>query len=605
MTLVAWLFAGCGKKTYVTNNYYEPDDRDAAAEQPPVDVPDAQAPDAQAPDAQAPDAQVPPDEGDASTDDAGAPPPDGSGEPVPLAEGAPLVNATPNELELDVFGTFDNSYWFVVSEEEVARMNEQYGGGGPIIFFGNDYGDIYTPGGTSDEPTFADHVLVTTTANKTADFGKMQVNLVGESTGRPWTESSLPNVKIDTNEFVQKNRLGGYEHIRFNNAVVGSIFREKYALDFYRALGYPAPLASYGWVSSSVWGPDVRVPYVVTEAYKRNFCKQREDYFGGECPNMWEFAGDFGFGAFDSPDACQFSECDSTRVDEFEERVMSTPEGDGYKAALAEFLDWDRFHEFQCLSWIFATGDDALHNTNNFVLVERPDGMFQLLPYSVDISFGQDWYADVPLAGQSSLARGCQSETQCWADTIATCENMLAAFIDADPVSRLDDLYQDLETAGMLRPGDDNRYEDMRAYLERRIEELPIELEENREGPNNNTCEPPLVMCGDYCELPEYCYVCDDDGGGPIVDGPIIDGPIGQPEPRPLFAAGANLVAPIPVPVDSDAGAADIGLADPIAPLPPPGEPVEPGDDGGLDPGPEPEPVPCLPRIEHYAAEAG
>lgn len=583
MLLASWLLPSCDE-TYVTNNYYELD-KDAGSDPPPVQVPDAETP--SEPDASADDGGG---GGVPVTDDGGAPAADdGAAEPVPLEPGAPMVNSTPGQLELDVFGRYDNKYWFVVSDDEVARMNERYGGGGPIIFFGNAYGDIYTPGGKADEPTFADHLLVTTSAGKTADYGKLQVNLVGESTGRPWTASSLPNIKVDTNEFVQKVRLGGFEHIRFNNAVVGSIFREKYTLDFYRALGYPAPQAGYAWVSSSVWGPDVAVPYVVVEAYKRSFCKQRADYFGGECPNMWEFAGDFGFGAFDSPDSCQFSECNSTRIGDFEDRVLSTPEGDGYKAALAEFLDWDRFHEFQCLSWLFATGDDALHNTNNFVLVERADGMFQLLPYSVDISFGQDWYRSVPLAGQSILARGCQSDTECWADTVATCEDLLAAFVEADPVTRLDTLYDDLEQAEMLRAGDDRRYQEMRSYLERRLEELPVELDDAREGPYNNYCDPPAVMCGNYCELPEYCYLCDDDGGGPI---------IGVPGPRPLPA----LVAPgAPAPALDAGGAADIGIADPIPlppPEPPPGEPVEPGD-GGVDPGPGA----CLPYIELYGVE--
>src|SRR5690606_19246195 len=67
-------------------------------------------------------------EGDAASGDAASG--DAATGPVPFEEGAPVVNATPAELSLDVFGTFDNSYWFVVSAEEVERMNERYGGGG-------------------------------------------------------------------------------------------------------------------------------------------------------------------------------------------------------------------------------------------------------------------------------------------------------------------------------------------------------------------------------------------------------------------------------------------------------------------------------------------
>ena len=115
------------------------------------------------------------------------------------------------------------------------------------------------------------------------------------------------------------------------------------------------------------------VPYVVVEAYKPQFCKLREAELGGGCVNMWEFYGDIGSGMLGFEDSCQFSECDSTRGLEFEEAVAYTPQGEGFKEALSEWLDWDAFHRFQCLSWILETGDDALHNMNNVLLVERVD----------------------------------------------------------------------------------------------------------------------------------------------------------------------------------------------------------------------------------------
>ncbi len=283
---------------------------------------------------------------------------------------------------------------------------------------------------------------------------------------------------------------------------------------------------------------------------------------------MWEFPGDFGGDRFSDPETCQYDECDATKINELDTAVATTAQGPGYKAALSQWLDWDRFHQFQCLSWIFATGDDALHNTNNLVVVERPDGMFQLLPYSVDISFGQDWYRYVALAGQNSLARGCQADAECWADTVATCETLLNEFVVQDPVKRLDDLYAELQTAGMLRSGDDERYQDMRGYIEERLIDLPLELEASREDPYAVFCQEGQIMCGDYCELPQYCYLCNDDGEGP------------RPEPMP---------------------AADVGIA-----LPDPGpgpdpepEPIPEGDGGVV----EPEPNPCLPKIEYYGVK--
>ncbi len=530
---------------------------------------------------------LPPDAGvlDGGILDAGGSTDAGSGDGGPAdagSEDAGLEDAggdggiTPGELELDLFGTFHNTFNFVVSDEQRTRMNEPYVGGGPIFVFDNPYGDIYTPGGAEGGKTYVDYLFVTNPDGDTANFGKTEVKLVGQSTGRAWTESTLPNLRVDTNEFIKGHKLDGYEHIRFNNGVVSSIFREKFTLDFYRELGYPAPMAGYAWVQSPVWGAEAKIPYGVVEVYKRPFCKRREDYFGGECSNMWEFAGDFGQGQFSSPEACQFNECESSRVMELDELVLSTPPGAGFKDALADYWDWDAFHEFQCLSWIFATGDDVLHNTNNFVLVERADGKFQHLPYSVDISFGQDWYRYVELVGRSSVARGCQADPQCWADTVATCDVLLDAFEAADPVGRLDTLYSELGAAGMLRNGDDRRYEDMRAYIEERLVDMPAELDAVREDPYVGGCPTDQIMCGNYCAYPWECHLCEEGGGGG-------------------YGGGLGELLPI------DWAAEPNGANDAIIVEPPPVS--EPRGDAGAPP-PEGdagvEPNPCLPYYDVY-----
>jgi hypothetical protein len=524
---------GCGTKNYYETEYIFPSQGQAGSSTGPVE------------DAGVPSETATPDAGDAA--DAGPEPPDG----------LPPVTTEPGALAVDVLGAVGNRYYFVVSEEQLGRMNERYLGGG---FPGAVYGDIYTPGGGGGDATFVDRLLVSTPgeAPQTADYGKVQVKLVGESTGRPWTTTSLPNFKLDTDEFIEKNRIGGVKHFRLNNAIVGSIFREKLTLDLYAKLGYPAPRASYAWVQSSVWGPDIEVPYIVVESYKPAFCTQRESALNGGCVNMWEFAGDLGYGQLGLAESCQFSECDATRAVEFEELAVDTPPGDGFKAALADWLDWDAFHRFQCLSWILATGDDVLHNSNNFVMMERSDGKFQHLPYSIDISLGQEWYPEVTLAGGSLLARGCQSDPQCWDDMILVCDDLVAAFIAANPIAMLDENYALLSQQGMLRDGDEERYRTLSSYLARRIEELPEELDENRAGPPIDIfCDYPFVQCGDVCLLPEECFVC-------------------EPEPEPGSPP-------------ADAGPLDREAADIAIPLPDPGGPI-------IDPPPQE----CVPFVEEY-----
>ncbi len=473
----------------------------------------------------------------------------GVADPYP---GAPTANTTVADHELDLFGTMGNRFWFAVSDEQLAQMNSQYGGGvGPIFLDAPANGDLYSPGGGSSA-NYVDHLWITSAGEggKTADYGKVQVKLVGQSTGRPWNEQSIPNMNVDSNEFVKKQRIDGFEHLRFANAQVGSIFRERLTLELYDKLGYPAPLSQYVWVTSNVWGSDISVPYILVERYKRDFCERESDLLGGGCVNMWEFVGDVAQGdmgggpiplkvggdgadigiglpgvinsVFDDPNNCQIDECQNSRVKELEELLIQTEQGEGFKAATADYVDWPSFHRFQCLSWVLATGDDALHNQNNVVLVERSDGKFQYLPYSIDISLGQDWYPYVSLPGQNVLARGCQADESCWADLIAECEDVIEDLEAAKPIEMLEALHDQLDAAGMLRDGDEGRYEFLRNWFETRLEELPIELEANREAPM--ICDYGQVDCGGYCDYAENC------GSGCVP-------PVGKPgEPMPVDA---------------------------------------------------------------------
>jgi hypothetical protein len=438
-----------------------------------------------------------------------------AGEPSladPRYPGAPVANTSVAELELDIFDTVGNRYWFGVSEPQRLRMNNERNGA--------QGGGFYTPDNSS-VATYVDHLWVTTTGEqpRTADFGKVQVRVVGQSTGRDWNKSNIPNFNVDADEFVKGQRIDGYEHVRFGNGQVSNIFRERLKSELYRLLHYPAPRTTFAWVSSNVWGADVSIPYTLIERYKRSFCDRRSEELGGGCKNMWEFVGDFGGldhggplppqelpSIFDDPSNCQIEECDSSRVKELEALLVETPPGEGFKAATADYVDWPMFHRFQCLSYVFSTGDDALHNSNNVVLVERADGKFQYLPYSIDISLGQDWYPYEPLTGRNVLALGCQADKSCWADTMAECEAVIDELVALEPRKLLKEVYEELDEHGMLRPGDRTHYEFLDIWLTQKLEGLPEDLERYRE-PSSAGCGKGEVDCGGYCDLPENCPV--------------------------------------------------------------------------------------------------
>lgn len=517
------------------------DDQEVASLMASIPTPDATVPEASLPTA-TPDAEVigdgdgdsnttPVGDGDADRPDSGAP-----GEDVdPIVIGGLTVNASvEDQADLDLFGTAGHRFWMEVNQTQLERMNSGEGGGGGW------YGDIYTPGSAA---TYADHVVVEDAQTRTvADYGKMEIKLVGESTMRQWTTSTIPNVRIDTDEFQADVEIGDFEHIRLNNSLVGSIFREHLAHRIYRELGYPALRSSYAFLGSSVWGEDVWVPMTLIEVYKRHFCKDNADLIGGgeTCPNMWEFAGDVGNGGYwgmmqggaaqaliaqgdagygladagiDYPpanlpaNACQVKECDNSRMDEFVYVLNGTPADVGFKDALDPYISWDHFHRFQCLSWILWTGDDMLHNSNNNLIIEREDGKFVWAPYSVDISAGQDWYINTPLTGGSSIPWGCQHDPECWADTIAACETLIDQFDDLNPELMVDETVELLDSLGMMRDGDDERAEMLREWFVTRQLGLSEELERYRYLPDGSgNCPNDLQLCNDEtCGTPEEC----------------------------------------------------------------------------------------------------
>lgn len=469
-----------------------------------------------------------PDAGDANTGDSGSEPTDPDDGGSPFGGLAPNVAAA--DLDLDLFGAAGHHIWLEVSDEQRELMNAGTD---------NYNEDPYAPG---DSATFADHLIVQdVTSSSVADYGKTDLHLVGESTARAFDRAHIPNFRIDTNHFQPGLRIDGFEHIRLNNAQVGSIFREQLAHRIFNALDYPALRSSFAFVGTNVWGPDVWVPMTLIEVYKQKFCEDNAAALGGACLNMWEFAGDLGQGggfpggpgfpidlvqqaaaggdiiidpgpipgpgAQLPPDACQIEECDNQRLDELASVLTYTYRGSGFKDALDPFIEWDRFHQFQCLNWMLWVGDDPIHNSNNNLIIEREDGKLIWAPYSVDISMGQSWYVNVPLTGSSSIASGCQLDPECWADTIATCEDLIQRFDDLNPEEMLDQTIQELTDLGMMREGDEDRADEIRAWLVNRQEVLSTELEAYRYLPDaDGICPNDLMLCLDNtCGTPEQC----------------------------------------------------------------------------------------------------
>jgi hypothetical protein len=512
------LLAGCGGDAADRDPGDRPDDSGRSPDDP-ADDGGRQRDDASAGDGDATTAD-PDGGGDAGTDPPGSEPDAG-----PVTVGPLTTDTDPQtqNQELDLFGAPGHRFYIEVNEAQLARMNEDSaymeGAGGPPP-------DLYQPGGSggapdfpapdgagapAGAPTYANHVLVEdAVSGHVADYGKVEVKLVGASTARLWTPTTIPNLSIDANQFEMGKKIGTFEHLRLNNSQVGSIFREYIANRVFRELGYPTARASYAFVGSNVWGADVWIPMTLMEVYKFRFCNDNLAALGGDCLNIWEFDGDIatGDGGVIPTDWCQVRMCDNTRLEQLQTALAANPGGPGFKAALDPYVAWDRFHQFQCLNWMLWIGDDPIHDAKNHLVIERDDGRLVWAPYSIDISAGQEWFRYTTLTGVGNpLASFCQREPSCWADTIAACEQLIMGFDALNPERIVDETVELLTDLEMMRDGDVARAAELRQWYVSRQAELAAELERYRYQPDyDGNCPSGYDMCNDGgCGTPTQC----------------------------------------------------------------------------------------------------
>jgi hypothetical protein len=393
------------------------------------------------------------------------------GTPCAPSQWPPCVTTTPDALDFGLFETPGTRIWLDVSAAEREAMN--FG----VRPEGNPRGaeDVYTlpDDGVADpevwagdgSATFADRVVVGVPGAGGADFGKVEVRLVGTTTRRPLSPDALPSLRFDTDEFQPDLRIGGVEHFRLNNGVKGGLLREHLAARLHRVLGYPAQRTTFGFLGTTVHGPDLWIPMVVSEVYRGAFCKDSAALIGGTCADLWKFDGDLGYDGRSAPVPeadCVTGACDRAALDAFGDAIRAAPEGPGLRAALAPYLDWPMFHRFRCLGVAVGSVDDALRNMgNNTVVVRRvEDGRFVFLPYSIDWSA----FGDTSLFGNIELDLKCQADPECEAEARETCLDVADELEALQPEALVDEAMATLRAHGMVRPGDEERAVELAAF---------------------------------------------------------------------------------------------------------------------------------------------
>lgn len=404
-------------------------------------------------------------------------------------------------LAIDLFGMDGHQFYIEVHPEQrdVGDMqicNQKFG-------FPN---GVYTLEGDSADalcPNWAYNIRIipagqTSSSVVCADTGKVELDLVGQSSWRPW--SDIPNFKVDTGEFLDQAFLTDKRRFRLNNGQADSgIPREAITLRVWKAMGYPAPESSFARTQSNVWdteyGEGTWAAHVLREQYDKRFFETHLP----DVTQVWEGSGDPFMGWFEAD--CQWShddKCNDAWLADIVALVQSTPMGPGFMAATESVIDWPALHQNQCLAALTATGDDWIHNMNNVVLALTEKGQILFLPYSVDISAGHLWFPFVPYDGFAFLADMCRQDPDCRKNALTTCLEMIGQFEALDvPQTIVDERCDALEDAGLMRPSDESICKEVRQFYIARPNNLKSEIEmlifelENPKPDEENDGEPP------------------------------------------------------------------------------------------------------------------
>lgn len=384
------------------------------------------------------------------------------------------------ELDINLFGEDGHSFYFEVTPAARVLSDEErcdHAGGGPV----------YELGGSSEScpPSAINVRVIPAGGGACADTGKVELDLPGQSSWRPWNE--IPNFKLDVGEFIDQKFKSGDKTIRMNNGQADStIVREATALAIWRAMGYPAPRTRFVKTQSNVWDyefePGVFAAHVMVQPYKKAF-------FSQELPDVtsaWEGEGN-PFAGWSNLE-CEWSkgkDCEDSVLKAIMKKVNDAPRGAGFMAATADVIDWPMLHRNQCLSALTGTGDDWIHNSNNVVIALRNDGKIFYLPYSTDISGGHPWYPSTPYDGyyDENPAVLCALDPECRQLALDTCEEMIDEFEELNVVEAIiEERCDTLEDTNLKRPADEDVCDSLADFYSTRPDELREEIEYLRES---------------------------------------------------------------------------------------------------------------------------
>jgi hypothetical protein len=239
--------------------------------------------------------------------------------------------------------------------------------------------DVYVPANITYDGVRVENVAVRLKGNSSRN-GVIQMG------------SERFSLKVDTDEYVDGQRLLGVDKLNFNNGFKDPTYlRETLGYELYRAMGVPSPRTAFVRLHRD--GEPFGL-YLVVEQVDKDFLRAHFDDAEGNLYKPEPPAGELrwlgsDFAAYEGMELKTNEEApDHTGLLRFLDVLNNTPQGE-LEEAIEEELDVAGFVRWLAVTTVLVNLDSYAGPGHNYYLYEDPGaGRFVLLPWDVNESFG-------------------------------------------------------------------------------------------------------------------------------------------------------------------------------------------------------------------------
>ena len=280
---------------------------------------------------------------------------------------------------LDVQISLSREAWEALQPRRPERRRE----GGPRVDFGNEF-----------------HYVKADIAIDGQSFNAAGMRFKGNSSYRFASRGLKRPFKIDTNRFVNGQKLHGRTKLNFSNAFLDSAFmKEKLGYELYRAAGLPTPGVGWASVTMTVEGLAKKKPlgiYVIIEQIDDRYIGQNLGkaskgslLMKPESMDDWRYLGE-------EPKAYErynikVGENNTDQIRRFAKLLKLVEQGsdDEFAREIGKRMNLEQFAGYLAATSILVNIDSYIGMPHNYyLLMDKADGRLRILPWDLNETFG-------------------------------------------------------------------------------------------------------------------------------------------------------------------------------------------------------------------------